>query len=236
MSYLLYHCLPVSNKFTQQLGLDNVEIFPSDKPEDVEKGKITPEEYVAETARRKILHVYEQALLQQEEDEKNKAVERPADPALVISADTVIATRSGRILEKPRDEQDHIRMLKHLRDTRVHRVLTAVCVLAPKENLAHPGYELETHVEDTEVYFAQAKDGLPDDVIEAYVKTREGADKAGGYAIQGIGGMVLVDKIEGSVDNVIGLPVRKTLQLAEKVIFKQGYEEDEDLGSDEEDE
>lgn len=128
-------------------------------------------------------------------------------------------------------------MLKHLRDTRVHRVLTAVCVLAPKDNAAHPGYELETHVEDTEVYFAQARDGLPDDVIEAYVKTREGADKAGGYAIQGIGGMMLVDKIEGSVDNVIGLPVRKTLQLAEKVIFRQGMDDDdEDAGSGEEEE
>ncbi|MCV5091008.1 Maf family protein, partial [Escherichia coli] len=78
--------------------------------EDVEKGKITPEEYVAETARRKILHVYEQALRQQEEDEQNKNVERPADPDLVISADTVIATRSGRILEKPRDEQHHLPM------------------------------------------------------------------------------------------------------------------------------
>lgn len=231
---ILASASPRRKALLNQLGLNDVEIFPSDKPEDVEKGKITPEEYVAETARRKILHVYEQALRQQEEDEQNKNVERPADPALVISADTVIATRSGRILEKPRDEQDHIRMLKHLRDTRVHRVLTAVCVLAPKDNAAHPGYELETHVEDTEVYFAQARDGLPDDVIEAYVKTREGADKAGGYAIQGIGGMVLIDKIEGSVDNVVGLPVRKTLQLAEKVIFKQGIEDD-DIGSDEED-
>lgn len=92
-------------------------------------------------------------------------------------------------------------------------------------------------MEDTEVYFAQARDGLPDDVIEAYVKTREGADKAGGYAIQGIGGMMLVDKIEGSVDNVIGLPVRKTLQLAEKVIFRQGMDDDdEDAGSGEEEE
>lgn len=58
-------------------------------------------------------------------------------------------------------------------------------------------------------------------MIEAYVKTREGVDKAGGYAVQGIGGMVLVEKIEGSVDNVVGLPVKRCLTLAEKVIFKQ---------------
>ena len=71
-----------------------------------------------------------------------------------------------------------------------------------------------------------------DDVIDAYVKTREGADKAGGYALQGIGGMVMVAKIEGPVDNVIGLPVRKCLQLCEKVIFRQGEEEEADQDED----
>jgi MAF protein len=151
----------------------------------------------------------------------------------VISADTVIVTRSGQVLEKPKGEQDHIRMLKHLRDTRVHRVLTAVCILAPKADATHAGYELAKYTAETKVYFAQAEDGLPDDVIESYVRTREGVDKAGGYAVQGIGGAILVEKIEGSVDNVIGLPVRKTLQLCEKVVFRQG-EEGEQSGEEEE--
>jgi threonyl-tRNA synthetase len=144
----------------------------------------------------------------------------------VIAADTVIATRSGQILEKPRSE--------HLRDTRSHRVLTGVCVLAPRADAAHPGYEIAAHTEETRVFFAGAEDGLPDDVIEAYVRTREGADKAGGYALQGVGGMVLVERVEGSVDNVIGLPVRKCLQLCERVVFRQG-EEEEGEGEEEED-
>lgn len=153
------------------------------------------------------------------------------EPDLVIAADTVIVTRDGKVLEKPRSEAEHIRMLKHLRDTRVHRVVTSVFAIAPREDARHPGYELAHHTEETKVYFFSEENGLPDDVIEAYVKTREGVDKAGGYGIQGIAGLLLVEKVDGSFDNVIGLPVRKTLELAERVIFKQdAVEEDFDDG------
>ncbi|KAK4044469.1 hypothetical protein C8A01DRAFT_42652 [Parachaetomium inaequale] len=219
-----------------QIGLTNLEIFPSTEPEDLDKKTHTPEEYVAATAQRKCLAVYQAALARQSEITSHKEkgdVPNPSpdprqleDPALVIAADTIIATRAGQILEKPRSEADHVRMLKHLRDTVQHRVLTGVCVLAPKADASHPGYEMASHVEDTKVFFAGEEDGLPDDVIESYVRTREGADKAGGYALQGVGGMVLVDKVEGSVDNVIGLPVRKCLQLCERVVFRQGAEEE----------
>lgn len=161
------------------------------------------------------------------DNEDGKAVLAKRDPDLVIAADTIISTRGGQILEKPRSVDDHRRMLKHLRDTRSHLVLTSVCCLAPRADATYPGYSLESHTEESTVYFARESDGLPDDVIEAYIKTREGRDKAGGYAVQGIGGLVLVERVEGSVDNVVGLPVRRCLQLAEKVIFRQG-EEDED--------
>jgi MAF protein len=201
-----------------QMGLTNLEILPSSKPEDLDQKVYGPLEYVAETARLKCLDVYKDVL-------ENHVASVP-DPDLVIAADTIIMTRDGRILEKPRNEADHIKMLQHLRDTRMHKVLTAVCVIAPREDARHPGYEIAAHTEETKVYFAQESNGLPDDVITAYVKTREGADKAGGYAVQGIGGMLLVERIDGSVDNVVGLPVRKCLQLAEKVIFKQEQEEE----------
>ena len=194
--------------------------MPSTKPEDLDKSAYGPYEYVAATARQKCLDVYETLL-------QTHLASIP-DPDVVIAADTIIVTRDGRILEKPRSEVEHIRMLKHMRDTRMHKVLSSVTVLAPREDARAPGYELATHTEETKVYFWGEDDGLPDDVIEAYVKTREGVDKAGGYAIQGSGGMVLVEKIEGSVDNVVGLPVRRCLNLAEQVVFKQDAEFEED--------
>lgn len=56
-----------------------------------------------------------------------------------------------------------------------------------------------------------------DSLILAYVRTRDGADKAGGYGIQ-TAGSILIEKIEGSYDNVVGLPLRHTLRLIEKVM------------------
>lgn len=212
-----------------QVGLRDLEIKASSKPEDLSKTDHSPYEYVSATAKQKCLDVYETVIREQSEtpakDDKGNKITPPADPELVIAADTVIVSKDGHVLEKPRNEADHVRMLKHLRDTRVHKVLTSVVCIAPRADAAHPGYDIASHTEETKVYFAQESDGLPDDVIETYVRTREGADKAGGYAVQGIGGLVLVEKVEGCVDNVVGLPVRKTLALAEKVIFQQGEEE-----------
>jgi len=194
------------------------------------KAEYGPFEYVSATASQKCLDVYQGALAAQEAAAA-AGTEVPADPELVIAADTVVVTRAGEVLEKPRSAADHGRMLRHLRDTRMHRVLTAVSVLAPKREASHPGYAVAGHVEETKVFFAGADDGLPDDVVDAYVATREGADKAGGYALQGVGGLLLVERIEGCVDNVVGLPVRKTLQLVEQVCFRQ---DEEEAGSDEE--
>lgn len=58
---------------------------------------------------------------------------------------------------------------------------------------------------------------VSDELILAYVKTREGADKAGGYGIQGMG-TILVEKIDGSYDNVVGLPLNATMKLIGQVL------------------
>ncbi|KAI0427495.1 inosine triphosphate pyrophosphatase-like protein [Xylaria sp. FL1042] len=234
---ILASASPRRRALLAQLGLPNVEVIPSTMPENLPKDQMGAFEYVSSTAQQKALDVYQAAI--KRATEANEAAEAAAaenggaeqnggdggprvkDPDLVIAADTVIVTRDGAILEKPPSEQAHKRMLRHLRDTRIHRVLTAVCCVAPKADASFPGYSIASHIEETKVTFAKVGEGLPDDVIDAYVRTREGVDKAGGYAVQGIGGMMLVEKIEGSVDNVVGLPVRQCLQLCEKVVFKQ---------------
>jgi MAF protein len=167
-----------------QIGLTNLEILPSNKPENLSKTELSPFEYVINTATQKCLDVYETAV----------AVASVIEPTLVIAADTIIITQRGLILEKPRNEVDHIMMLKALRDQGSHKVVTAVAVLSPREDARAPGYNMETAVEETKVVFDEA---ASDELIISYVKTREGVDKAGGYGIQGMGSL-LVKRIEGS--------------------------------------
>lgn len=104
---------------------------------------------------------------------------------------------------------------------RTHKVYTAIVAMSPLVSARDPGYALESHVEETGVVFAS---DVTDDEILAYVRTREGADKAGGYALQGAGGF-LVDRVEGSWDNVVGLPVRATVRLIGKVLRRREDEE-----------
>jgi septum formation protein len=184
----------------------NLDIVPSQFAENLSK-TLSPYEYVLQTATEKAMEVYRREIDNPEKGE----------PALIIAADTIVISHSGIILEKPRNEVDHIQMLKMLRDEGEHKVCTCVAVMAPLESLKDPGYALETHVEETMVKFdAEATDEL----ILAYVRTRDGADKAGGYGIQ-TAGSILIEKIEGSYDNVVGMPLRPTLRLIEKVMIPE---------------
>ena len=146
------------------------------------------------------------------------------DPAVVLAADTVVVSQGGQVLEKPRSEGDHIAMLKTLRNSGFHKVYTGVVAMAPLVSARDPGYALESTVEETTVKFGR---DVTDEMLLAYVRTREGADKAGGYGIQGVGA-ILVDRIEGSFDNVVGLPLRATLGLIEKVLANAEEEDMED--------
>ena len=88
---------------------------------------------------------------------------------------------------------------------------------------------METTVEETTVRFGR---DISDDMLMAYVRTREGADKAGGYGIQGTGA-ILVERIEGSWDNVVGLPLRATLGLIERTLAQEEEEELDEFAADE---
>jgi septum formation protein len=214
---ILASASPRRKQLLSQIGLNNVEIIPSTFAENIPKSGLSPFEYVLETATQKALTSYRRQVDESHENEGSKE-----EPALTIAADTIVVGHFGEILEKPRNEVEHIAMLKMLRDHGTHRVFTAVACVAPLESARDPGYVLETCVEETSVKFAR---DLSDEIILAYVKTREGADKAGGYGIQGMG-CILVEKIEGMWDNVVGLPLRATLGIIEKVLRPEGEADD----------
>lgn len=122
------------------------------------------------------------------------------DKVPVIAADTVVVL-DGKILGKPKDAADAVRMLKEL-SGRTHKVLTGVAVSFQGRQLAE--------VCETEVIFRT----LTAAEIADYVATGEPLDKAGAYGIQGRGA-VFVEKINGCYNNVVGLPLtRLHLMLA----------------------
>ncbi|KAI4216626.1 MAG: hypothetical protein LQ351_001115 [Letrouitia transgressa] len=221
---ILASASPRRKQLLAQIGLTNLTIIPSTVPEAFPKS-LSPFEYVLQTATQKAMTVYRAQIDTHPGDDAAAAAAAAEQPplALVIAADTVVVAASGQILEKPRSEADHIAMLRGLRDSGVHRVYTAVVVMAPLASARDPGYALESTVEETSVRFAR---DTSDETILAYVRTREGADKAGGYGIQGVGA-ILVERIEGSFDNVVGLPLRPTVALMEKVLRDDEELEDE---------
>lgn len=113
--------------------------------------------------------------------------------AVVIAADTLVCI-DDQILGKPKDRNNARKMLKTL-SGRWHQVYTGICVCMPD------GREWNM-ADTTEVHFVN----INDEIIERYIATGECDDKAGSYAIQGRAG-VLIDRIEGSYSNVIGLPM-----------------------------
>lgn len=129
---------------------------------------------------------------------KAAAVEVSGD-VLVIAADTTVDL-GGEILAKPIDDDDARSMLRRL-SARTHRVHTGVAV--------RRGDAEASAVVTSLVTFTP----LTDATIEWYVGTGEPLDKAGAYAIQGAGG-VFVQRVRGSVSNIVGLPLHELARLA----------------------
>ena len=123
---------------------------------------------------------------------------------VVLAADTVVVL-DGRILGKPRDEEHAASMLASL-SGRTHQVMTGIAV--------HREGRLLTDLVTTAVTFRS----VTDRELGWYLATGEGVDKAGGYALQGAGAL-LVDRVEGSDTNVIGLPLAQTVALLDQAGF-----------------
>lgn len=124
--------------------------------------------------------------------------------AVVLAADTIVIL-DGEALGKPRDDADARRMLRGLRG-RSHDVVTGVALVRDGK--------LVSGRETTEVVFAP----MTDEEVDAYVASGEPADKAGAYALQGLGGL-FVERIDGTPSNVIGLPLRLVRRLGSGLDF-----------------
>lgn len=119
---------------------------------------------------------------------------------MVLAADT-IGILDEKIIGKPKDEQDARDILSSLSD-RTHAVLTAVCLMDARTG------RCTTVLERTRVTFYP----LSREDIDWYISTGEWKDKAGAYAIQGQGA-VLVKRISGDYCNVVGLPLAKVWRM-----------------------
>jgi septum formation protein len=131
-------------------------------------------------------------------------LEPAATPTVILGADTEVVL-DGRLLGKPRDAVDAARMLRDLRG-REHEVITGLAVVetGPAGTAPRP----ETTSVTTRVRMGRYGDAE----IDAYVATGEPLDKAGGYAVQGLGGRLVV-AVDGCFTNVVGLPLTTTRAL-----------------------
>ena len=118
--------------------------------------------------------------------------------AWILAADTVVVL-DGDILGKPLDAEDAVLMLKRLAGN-THEVWSGFCLCQAGQG------NLICRAVKTEVQFA----ALPDQVIRAYVRTGDPLDKAGSYGIQSQGGF-MVQGIQGSYSNVVGLPLAEVV-------------------------
>ncbi len=161
------------------------EVIPSSIPEVHQPGE-SPEEYVARLSRQKAATI---------------AAEHP--DRWVIGADTTVIL-GEELLEKPIGVADARRMLAAIAG-RTHVVYTGVTL----QNTAR-GYG-DTRVAESEVRMLP----LSEREIDWYVATGEPLDKAGAYAVQGVGGM-FIESIHGSYSNVVGLPLALLFQMLRK--------------------
>ena len=154
-----------------------------------------PEQLVKELAINKAREVFEKIQSNYEE-------------LTVIGGDTVVYF-NGKILGKPKNEEDACNMLKELQNN-VNYVYSGLAVIIKKD-----GRVIEKNdYTKTAVYIKK----MTEKEIKEYVATKEPLDKAGSYAIQGIGGKFIA-KIEGSYNNVVGMDTEKLAEILDKNNF-----------------
>ena len=125
---------------------------------------------------------------------------------IIIAADTIVCL-DNKVLGKPRDYYDAVKILKELSGNK-HQVITGICIKSEKRE--------KTFFVKSEVYFKH----LTDSEINYYIEKYKPFDKAGSYGIQEWIGYIGIKKIEGSYFNVMGLPTQQLFDELSKFIEK----------------
>lgn len=184
MRFILASSSPRRSDLLNQIGLD-FEVIPS-RFEESQVNASDPVELVRTLAREKAGTVASEV----------------EGEAIVLGADTIVLL-DGEILGKPRDEAEARSMLGRLAG-RTHRVLTGVALIR------RPNGPILVEHEETAVTMRNLTPGQ----IAAYVASGEPMDKAGAYAVQGLGS-VLVEGLQGDYFNVVGLPLPRLALMLE---------------------
>ncbi|XP_039911956.1 probable bifunctional dTTP/UTP pyrophosphatase/methyltransferase protein isoform X2 [Hirundo rustica] len=180
---------PRRQEILTNVGL-RFEVVPSWFKETLEKSSFTaPYEYAVETAKQKALEVA-----------NRMHVKHLRTPDVVIGADTIVSV-DEQILEKPIDKQDAYRMLSRL-NGKEHSVFTGVAIIHCHSKDNRLEMEITDFYEETKVKFSE----LSEELLWDYIHSGEPMDKAGGYGIQALGGM-LVEYVHGDFLNVVGFPL-----------------------------
>lgn len=197
---ILASASPRRKELLEQIGLE-FEICPAKGEEIITK--TIPEEVVMELSKQKAEEV---AAMVASFGENHKEITTPSD-ILVIGADTVVAYE-GKILGKPKDEEDAKGMLTMLQGN-THSVYTGV-TLCLIDKTGRAG----------EIVFYEKTDvtmhPMTEVEIERYVASGEPMDKAGAYGIQGKCA-IYIEKIDGDYNNVVGLPISRIYQKLKSV-------------------
>lgn len=136
---------------------------------------------------------------------KAQSVADEVEDGIVLGADTIVVL-DREILGKPKNKNGALSILKKL-SGRMHQVYTGITLINKSTEKMISDYDV------TKVKFNQ----LDEEEILNYIATGEPMDKAGAYGIQGMGSF-LVDHIEGSLDNVIGLPTEKLQEMLSRIV------------------
>ena len=197
--YILASGSPRRKELLKQAGME-FTVMESHADENIEAG--SPKNMVLELSRRKCAAVTEKIKSGEDKTVLDEMCEEGAAVA-VIAADTVVAF-NDKVLGKPEDENEACRMLMELSGN-VHFVFTGVSVSILRR-MPDGEYDEEnfTFHEETKVWMYPFSEKEAKD----YVNTKEPMDKAGAYGIQGKGAL-LVEKIEGDYNNVVGLPLAR---------------------------